>query len=117
MFRVETEFEAGVAVMRIEGQLVGEYAEHTRVLLAAYSRAKRLLVDLTEVTLVDAAGEAVLSLFAACGAEFTAENLYSRSFCERLHLPLARSRRAGAPRTGKSNAHSVAKRRKSCPIS
>ncbi len=91
MFRVEMHHGATAFVMKIEGQLSGDYAEHTRTLMACCNTEKRLVVDLTDVTFVDSGGEDVLSLFGRVGAEFIADNVYSRDLCERLHLPLART--------------------------
>ncbi len=91
MFRVEMHHGANAFVMKIEGQLSGDYAEHTRTLMARYSTEKRLVVDLTDVTFVDSVGEEVLSFFGRLGAEFIADNVYSRDVCERLELPLARA--------------------------
>jgi anti-anti-sigma regulatory factor len=81
---------ADLLVMKIEGQLKGEYAEHTRTVVTCCNPALRLLVDLREVTFVDTAGEEVLSLLARLGARFMAENTYTRHLCERLRLPLTR---------------------------
>ncbi len=91
MFRVEMHNGASASVMKIEGQLSGEFAEHTRTLLTRCNTEMRLVVDLTDVTFVDTAGEEVLSLFGRVGAEFIADNVYSRDLCERLNLPLART--------------------------
>jgi len=91
MFRVETHDGANELVMKIEGQLSGYYAEHTRTLMARSNTGKRLVVDLTDVTFVDSGGEEVLSLFGRLGAKFIADNAYSRDLCERLHLPLSRT--------------------------
>lgn len=90
MFRVEMHHGASALVMKIEGQLSGNYAEHARTLLSRCNTELPLVVDLTDVTFVDSAGEGALSFFGRLGAEFIADNAYSRDLCERLHLPLAR---------------------------
>jgi len=90
MFRVAMHDGARASVMKIEGQLSGEYAEHTRTLLTRCNPATKLVVDLTDVTFVDSVGEDVLSVFGRFGAEFIADNAYSRDVCERLKLPLTR---------------------------
>jgi hypothetical protein len=54
----------------------------------------RLVVNLSEVTFVDAVGEEVLSWLARIGGEFVAENCYPLHVCERLNLPMARKRAA-----------------------
>ena len=100
MFRAELLNEANVVVMRLQGQLSGDYAEHARALVLRYNADLPLLVDLTDVTNIDTRGEEVLAFFAGFGAEFIADNAYSRYLCERLQLPLAPTARAGAHRNG-----------------
>ncbi|HVN86662.1 MAG TPA: STAS domain-containing protein [Candidatus Binatia bacterium] len=90
MFRVEMQRQASTLVMKIEGQLSGQYAAHARTLATRCTTELPLVVDLTDVTQVDSVGEEVLSLFGRLGAEFVAGNPYLRDVCERLHLPLAR---------------------------
>ena len=89
MLRVEMHDAANALVMKLEGRFVGEYAEYTRALVTRCKTDLKLLVDLTEVTSLDSAGEEVLSFFGRLGAEFVADNVYARYLCERLYLPLA----------------------------
>jgi len=90
MFRVETYPGVDAVVMKLEGQLRGDYAEYARTLVTSCDTGARLVVDLTDVTYVDSVGEDVLSLFGRVGAEFIADNAYARDLCERLNLPLTR---------------------------
>jgi hypothetical protein len=90
MLRVEMHDAANAIVMKLEGRFIGDYAEYTRTLVTRCRTELRLIVDLTEVTAVDSAGEEVLSFFGRLGAEFIADNVYARYLCERLHLPLTR---------------------------
>ena len=90
MFRVEIHHRGNAMVMKIEGQLSGNYAEETRTLMTRCNTELPLVVDLTDVTFVDSIGEDVLSLFGRVGAEFIADNAYSRDLCQRLDLPLTR---------------------------
>jgi hypothetical protein len=90
MLRVEMHDAANAIVMKLEGRFIGDYAEYTRTLLTRCETDMRLIVDLTEVTAVDSAGEEVLSFLGRLGAEFIADNVYARYLCERLHLPLTR---------------------------
>ena len=90
MFRVEMHDGINAVVMKIEGQLRGDYAEYTRTLVTSCDTGMRLVLDLTDVTFVDSVGEDVLSTFGRVGAEFIADNEYSRDLCERLNLPLTR---------------------------
>jgi hypothetical protein len=91
MFRVEMHDGVNAVVMKIEGQLRGDYAKYTRTLVTSCDTGMRLVLDLTDVTFVDSTGEDVLSFFGGMGAEFIADNAYSRDLCERLNLPLTRT--------------------------
>ncbi len=48
-----------------------------------------LLVDISEVTFVDSAGEETLMWLSGIGAGFIADSSYSAHLCERLGLPFA----------------------------
>ncbi len=88
MLRVEMqELEDGIQ-MKLEGRFVDEYAREAQATLSRGNGHHKLTVDLTDVTFVDATGEAMLSLFARMGAKFIADNAYGRFLCERLGLPL-----------------------------
>lgn len=89
MLRVELDDSANVLSLKPQGRLVGEDAKNMHTLMARYRAGMRLVLDITEVTFVDAAGEDLLSVFGGFGAQFIAETSYSRDICERLHLPLA----------------------------
>lgn len=77
------------SLLKLEGRLTGADAEHIRALMTRSYAGPRVVVDVTEVTFVDAVGEAVLSLLGRLGAEFVAETAYVSDVCERLQLPLA----------------------------
>jgi hypothetical protein len=89
MLRVEANDSADTLSLKLQGRLVGEEAKNTRTLMTRYRAGMRLVVDLTEVTFVDAMGEDLLSFFGGFGADFIAETSYSRYICERLHLHVA----------------------------
>ena len=93
MLRVEIHDADGSMVMRLYGRLTGEYAEQVRMLVTRCNPETRLVLDLTELTFVDAAGEEALAAFGQQHGEFIAENVYARHLCERLQLPVAQSRR------------------------
>jgi hypothetical protein len=80
--------------IQLEGRLVGEFAEEVRDLVMRGEIRRNVIVDLSEVTFVDAVGEAILSWLKRIGAEFVAEALYPRHVCERLRLPFAVRRNA-----------------------
>lgn len=88
MFRAEIHELANGPTLKMEGRLVGEWAEQTKSLLTKASVPKGLIVDVAEVSYVDSVGEQVLSWFRSVGAVFVANAIYAASVCERLHLPL-----------------------------
>jgi len=97
MLRVQTQELDGALICRLEGRFTGEGAEEVRRLVTRCDSKLELVVDVTDVMFIDAIGEEVLLLVKKLGAQFTAENSYSRDICERLHLRLLRKQ--------KSNTH------------
>ena len=89
MLRVGIRDSADTLILRLEGRFTGDDAEHTRTLAARFAARGKLLVDLTEVVFIDAAGEEVLSFLGQFGAEFVAPNSYLLDVCERLKLRVA----------------------------
>jgi hypothetical protein len=89
MLRVEICDSAETLILRLVGRFTGDDAEHTRTLATRFAARGRLLVDLTEVVFIDAAGEEVLSFLGLFGAEFVAPNSYVLDACERLNLRAA----------------------------
>src|SRR5476651_17028 len=89
MLRVEIRDSADILILRLEGRFTGDDAAHTRTLTARFATRAKLLVDLTEVVFIDAAGEEVLSFLGQYGAEFVAPNSYVLDVCERLNLRVA----------------------------
>jgi len=100
MLRVEIPGSPDILILKLEGRLTGDDAEHTRTLVMHSLRGIRLVVDLTEVTFIDSVGEEVLSFFGRFGAEFVAQTSYTLDTCERLHLRLSRD---GGSDTNKSS--------------
>jgi hypothetical protein len=94
MLRVEIRDSAETLILRLVGRFTGDDAEHTRTLAARFAARGKLLVDLTEVVFIDAAGEEVLSFLGLFGAEFVAPNSYALDVCERLNLRVALNGRA-----------------------
>ncbi len=102
MLRVEFQDVGNTVTMRLEGRLVGPFAKDTRDLLTRSKIPLRLVVNLSEVTFVDAVGEEMLSWLATIGGQFIADNCYPLHVCERLHLPMAAKRARPSP--GRCNA-------------
>jgi hypothetical protein len=96
MLKAEVQKSSNDTKLLLQGRLTGLWADSVMSLVKPCSSSSRLLVDLTEVTYVDAAGEEVLTWLASIGAEFAAENCYSRDICERLLLPLGQRSRSSA---------------------
>jgi hypothetical protein len=105
MLRVETTDSAQGVKLKFEGQFKGDDAQNTRALVTCCPEGMALVVDLTEVTFIDSLGEAVLSFFGRCGAQFIAETSYALDVCERLHLRLVWGGASGADLSGTSRAN------------
>lgn len=94
MFRAEILWLANGPTLKMEGKLVGEWAEQARCLVTADVVPKGLVVDLTEVSYIDSAGVRLLSWLGVSAhylppAVFT-QMLYAKGWAYR-------ARREGAP--------------------
>jgi len=99
MLRVEFQDVSGVTMIRMEGRFVGKFADDARELILRSQFPSKLVIDLSEITFVDAVGEEVLSFFGRIGMKFVANgNVYARDICQRLRLPLSRKVASTAPR-------------------
>jgi hypothetical protein len=90
MFRAQIIQLANGPTLKMEGNLVGQWAEEAKSLVTNGPVPKGLIVDLTDVSFVDSVGENVLAWFASVGASFMAKAVYSASLCEQLQLPVHR---------------------------
>ena len=109
MFRAEALWLANGPTLKMEGRLVDEWAEQARCLITTDIVPQGLIVDLTEVSYVDSAGERLLSWLGSVGAEFVASGVYTIGVCERLGLsPVRRmpGRRHGNNQPKSSSTHS-----------
>lgn len=91
MFRIDMQRAAEHLLIRVEGKLAGAYAEHARSMIGE-CQGGRTVVELNDLTSIDAQGEEVLLLLKSRGAKFIAEDVYSRYLCERLRLPLVHTK-------------------------
>ena len=112
MLRVEVDDSANTLSLKLQGRLVGEEAKNTRTLMTRYRAGMRLVVDVTEVTFIDSAGEDTLSFFSHFGAGFIAETSYSRYICERLYLHVAVSEPSDGNTSGPSSTTGVQRNRR-----
>ncbi len=86
MFRAEIRWLENGPTLKMEGKLAGDWAEQARTLVTKDLVPKGLVVDLTEVSYIDSAGEQLLKWLASVGAVFVARNVYAIGICERLRL-------------------------------
>lgn len=111
MFRAEILWLAAGPTLKMEGRLAGEWAEEARRLVTTGVVPKGLIVDLTEVSYIDSAGERLLSWLGSVGAVFLASGVYTIALCEQLGLsPMQRisARRHGSKEEKSSITHSHA---------
>jgi ABC-type transporter Mla MlaB component len=112
MFRAEIQWLASGPTLKLEGRLVTDWAEQARCLVTKDVLPKGLLVDLTEVSYVDSAGEQLLKWLASVGAVFIGGSVYAFAVCDRLRLPIMqriaerRKRRHGSSGERSSIRHS-----------
>lgn len=114
MLRVEIRDSVDTLILRLEGRFTGDDAVQTRTLAARCGARGKLLVDLTEVEFIDAAGEEVLCFLGQLGAEFAAPNSYALDVCERLNLRVALSGRADPVAFGDTHANGDQARANKC---
>ena len=89
MLRVEMHDCINGFIIRLGGRFSALSAEHLKTLVALGRTSMRLFIDLTHVTSVDPAGEAVLFWLGRTGYTFIATSPYSFEVCRRLDLPVA----------------------------
>ena len=87
MFRAELRWLASGLTLKMDGKLVGDWAEEAMRLITTQVVPQGLIVDLTDVSYVDSAGECLLAWLGSVGAIFVAPNVYAIAVCERLGLP------------------------------
>ena len=66
---------------------MGQFAEEVKQLIVLHTA--EVVVDLSDVTFADAAGEEALRCLRSLGAKFVAEQTYALPLCERLDLPVS----------------------------
>jgi len=86
MFRAELIQCGDESILKMEGRLVGDWANEVKALITRGAVSKRLTVDLTEASYIDVVGEQVLTWLSSLGAKFIAKGIYSAGICKRLKL-------------------------------
>ena len=82
------------AVLRMSGRMTEGCREEVESVVGEHKDLSNTVVDLSEVTYIDRAGEQLLRWLGQCGAKFTADSSYALHVCERLQL------KTSAVRTG-----------------
>jgi hypothetical protein len=90
MLRVEIHDASNATWLLVEGRFVAAYAEETKTMVMRCKLKSKLVVDVSEMTFVDAAGEEILLWLGCMGAQFVANSSYALDVCQRLHLPMVR---------------------------
>ena len=88
MFRAQINRLESGPTLKMEGSLVGKSAKEAKSLITSAPVPKGLIVDLTDISYDDSAGEQVLVWLANIGSSFIPNGLYAASVCERLGLPV-----------------------------
>ena len=91
MFRAEMQWRADGPTLKMAGKLVGELADEARSLVTTEILPKGLIVDLTDVSYIDSAGQRLLIWLGSVGAVFVARSVYAAPICERLGLEAVES--------------------------
>jgi hypothetical protein len=105
MLRFEFEDIGDMVIMRLQGRFVGPFAKDTKDLVTRCKIPPRLVVNLSEVTFVDTAGEEILSWLARIGGRFIADNLLSPA---RLRTPAFADGAENVPGTSAGRANAFA---------
>ena len=86
MSRAQILWLANGPTLKMDGKLVGQWADEARCLITTDVVPRGLIVDLSELSYVDSAGERLLCWLSSVGAVFAAGNVYTINVCERLAL-------------------------------
>lgn len=79
----------GNSTLRMSGRMTEGCREEIESFVGSHKALSGMVVDLSQVTYFDWAGEAALCWLGQLGAQFTANNPYSLHVCERLCLSMA----------------------------
>ena len=88
MLRAEIWWLASGPTLKLKGRLIDDWAKQATSLVTRDVVPKGLIVDLTEVSHLDTAGEQLLKWLGSVGAKFVADSIYALGVCERLRLRL-----------------------------
>jgi hypothetical protein len=94
MLRIDL-LESGL--LRMSGRLAEGCREEVETFVGSHKTVPNMVVDLSEVTYIDWAGEEVLCWLGQRGVRFAANSSYPLHICERLHLRMADSSPALPP--------------------
>jgi len=91
MLRITNQLQHDTLTMFLEGRLTGNFAQEIRNLAERCVPPPQIIVDLTEVTFVDATGEEILLWLNRYGVLFIARSGYSQHVCEQLQIRLSQT--------------------------
>ena len=86
MIRAEIQWLASGPTLKLQGELVADWAEQAKRLVTTDLLPKGLIVDLSKVSYIDSVGEQLLKWLASVGALFVAGNVHAIAVCDRLGL-------------------------------
>jgi hypothetical protein len=87
MLKITNRATGNTEIWILCGRLAGPWVAEFRANwdeVRGWSRSRRFVIDLSEVTLIDESGEALLAELRDEGAEFTARGVYTRHLLENL---------------------------------
>jgi len=94
MFRAEIQWLEVGPTLKLQGELAEDWAAQARSLVTQEILPRGLIVDITNLSHIDSAGEQLLKWLASTGALFLARSFYANALCDRLGLsPLQMSGR------------------------
>jgi len=115
MFRAEIQWLASGPTLKMEGKLVGDWAEEAMSLLTKDAVPQELIVDLTDVSYIDSLGEEFLKWLGRVGSAFVPGNVYTSGICEQLNLRLLENGSA-LPKQPCENSEESIKIKASCSL-
>jgi len=96
MLRITLPSREDHPVFVLEGKLSGLWVKELIRVTRQLGRGTNTVFDIEGVSYVDSLGEKTLLWLNSLGAVFTAENVYGKDLCRRLHLRRATETKAGA---------------------
>ena len=90
MFRITVQQNADSTTLQLEGRLIGPWVHELRMIwtnLRPAPGAARVVISLTEITIVDAHGRGLLTEISAAGAVLTGSGLLAQALIADVTAP------------------------------